>query len=338
MRLRLGVQLHHSRDLQGAVDVAVAAERLGYDTVWAPEAWGSDAVSMLAFIAARTSTIRLGAGVMQMAGRTPANTAMSAMSLDELSGGRLVLGLGTSGPQVVEGWHGVPFDKPLGRSREYVEIVRRAVRREEALRFSGKHYEVPLGDAPALKSTMHPRRTEIPIWLAANGPKNIALAAEIADGWLPSMYSPDHEDVFDEPLAAGTARRDPARAPLEIATSIQAVVGADLDACRDATRAHFGLYIGGMGSREHNFYKDIVTRYGYGEAAARVQDLYLSGRKDEALRAIPVELIDELALVGPPAKVADRLKVWEASRLTELILRTSDVTMLEAVRAVAGDL
>jgi F420-dependent oxidoreductase-like protein len=334
MRLRLGVQLHHSRDLQGAIDAALAAERLGYDTVWAPEAWGSDAVSMLGFIAARTSRIRIAAGVMQMPGRTPANTAMTAMTLDDLSGGRFVLGLGTSGPQVVEGWHGVPFDRPLGRSREYVEIVRQIWRRDQPLRFEGTHYRIPLGDTRPLKTTMHPIRSDIPIWLAANGPKNIALAAEIAEGWLPSMYSPDHEDVVDDALATGTAKRDPSLPPLEIATSIQAFVGPDLDACRDAARPHFGLYIGGMGSREHNFYKDIVTRYGYGD---EVQDLYLSGRKDEALAAIPVELIDELALVGPPDKIRERLRVWNISRLTELILRTSDINVLEAIKPLADE-
>ena len=341
MRLRLGVQLHHSRDLQLAVEVAVAAERLGYDTVWAPEAYGSDAVSILAFVAARTSTIGLAAGVLQMPARTPANTAMTAMTLDELSGGRFSLGLGTSGPQVVEGWHGVPFEKPLARTREYVDIVRRIVRRDVPVRYEGDFYRLPVDrgerSAPALRSALHPRRQEIPIWLAANGPRNVALAAEIADGWLPSMFSPDHEEATADALAEGAARRDPSRGPLQIATNVQAFVGPDIDACRDAARPHFALYLGGMGSREQNFYKDVVTRYGYQEAADRVQDLYLDGRKDEATKAVPDELVDELALVGPPDVVRERLRVWNASKLTELILRTSDIKTLEAVRALADE-
>ena len=340
--MRLSVQLHHSRDLRGGVEAAVVAEQLGYDTVWVPEAYGSEAVSMLAFIAARTSTIRLGAGVLQIPARTPANAAMCAMTLDELSGGRAVLGVGTSGPQVAEGWHGVPFDRPLVRTREYIEIVRRIIRRDQPLRFDGQIYQVPIDrgtrTAPALKSSMHPHRPEIPIYLAANGPRNVALAAEIADGWLPSMYVPDHDDVVVEALTEGTSRRDPARPPLEIATTIQAFVGSDIDACREAARPHLALYIGGMGSREQNFYKDIVTRYGYGEAAERVQDLYLAGGKEEAGKAIPDELVDKLALVGPPEVVGDRLQVWRSSRVTELGIRTNDVRMLEAVRRLADDL
>ena len=341
--MRLSVQLHHSRDLRGGVEAAVAAEQLGYDTVWVPEAYGSEAVSMLSFIAARTSSIRLGAGVLQIPARTPANAAMCAMTLDELSGGRVVLGFGTSGPQVAEGWHGMPFEKPLARTREYIEIVRRIIRRDEPLRFDGQIYQVPIDrgprTAPALKSSMHPHRPEIPIYLAANGPRNVALAAEIADGWLPSMYVPDHDDVVAEALAEGTARRDPARPPTRgghpsskpssgrTSTPAETPPGR-ISPSTSVAWAH----------AQQNFYKDIVTRYGYGEAADRVQDLYLSGSKEEAGKAIPDELVDKLALVGPPEVVGDRLQAWRNSRVTELGIRTNDVRMLEAVRKALDDL
>jgi F420-dependent oxidoreductase-like protein len=337
--IKLAVALHHSRDLLGAVEAAVAADRLGYDSVWMPEAYGSDAVSMLAFIAARTETIKLASGVLQMPARTPANTAMTAMTLDELSEGRLVLGLGASGPQVVEGWHGVPYRAPLGMTREYVAIVRQILRREAPLRFEGKVFRIPLTDAhPPLKSSMRPRRADIPIVLAANGPKNIALAAEIADGWLPTLYAPEHDDVVAGPVADGLARRDPDLGAFTVTTGVQAFVGDDLARCRDLARPYLALYIGGMGSREQNFYKDIVSRYGYGEAAAVIQDLYLTGRQQEAAAAIPEELVDLLSLVGPRERVRDRLTVWSESRIDTLIIRSTDVATLETVKAIADDL
>jgi F420-dependent oxidoreductase-like protein len=339
MTIKLAVALHHSRDLHGAVEAAVVADRLGYDSVWMPEAYGSDAVTMLAFIAARTSTIKLASGVLQMPARTPANVAMTAMTLDELSEGRLILGLGVSGPQVVEGWHGVPYGKPLAMTREYVEIVRTILRREAPLRFEGKVFRIPLNDAyPPLKSSMRPRRADVPIVLAANGPKNIALAAEIAQGWLPTMYAPEHDDVVAGPIAEGMARRDPALGAFEITTGVQAYVGDDIAACRDLARPYLALYIGGMGSREQNFYKDIVTRYGYGEAADVIQDLYLTGRQQEAAAAIPDDLIDLLSLVGPKEVVRDRLAVWSESRVDSLIIRSTDVTTLETVKAIADTL
>jgi F420-dependent oxidoreductase-like protein len=338
--LKLGVALNHSRDLRAAVEIAVAADQLGYDSVWIAEAYGSDAVTPLAFIAARTSSVRLGAAVLQMPARTPACTAMTAMTLDELSEGRFVLGLGVSGPQVVEGWHGVHYDKPLARTREYVDIVRQVVRREEPLRHDGKVYSIPAEGTSwrPIKSAMHPRRTDLPIYLAANGPKNLALTAEIADGWLPSMYAPEHDDAVAPALDEGMARRDPALGPLAVATNLQVFMGPDVDACRDAARPYLALYIGGMGSREQNFYKDIVTRYGYGDAADVVQDLYLAGRKDEAGAAIPDELIDKLSLVGPEDKVRDRLRVWNESRVDTLIVRTTDIATLETLQKLAGEL
>jgi F420-dependent oxidoreductase-like protein len=333
--LRLGLSLHHSRDLRGAVDLAVAADDLGYDSVWLPEAYGSDAVTVLSFVAARTTSVDLVPSVLQMAARTPSTTAMTAMALDELSDGRLVLGLGVSGPQVVEGWHGVAFGKPLARTREYVEIVRRIVRRQEPLRFDGEVYRIPAepdGTFPPLKSAMHPRRPEIPIFLAANGPRNIALAAEIADGWLPMLYCPEQEGVVGDDLARGLERRQAGLAPLRIATTIQAFVDDDLDACRDRARPYLALYIGGMGSRERNFYKDVVTRFGWGEAADRVQELYLSGRQQEAAAALPDELVDLLALVGPPEVVRDRLSVWKASAIDVIAVKVVDQRTLELVR------
>jgi len=341
MALRLGVGLHHSRNLHGAVDLAVAADDLGYESAWIPEAYGSDVVSVLGYIAARTTSISLGTGIMQMVARTPTSTAMTAMTLDELSGGRVILGLGVSGPQVVEGWHGVSFDKPLARTREYVEIVRTVVRRAEPLTYAGKIYNIPLdpeGAFPALKSSMHPFRPEIPIYLAANGPKNLALTAEIADGWLPSLYAPEQADLVAEQLEVGLAKRDPALGPLSIATNVQAFIGDDIDACRDLARPYLALYIGGMGSRERNFYKDVVTRFGYGEAADVVQDLYLSGRQKDAAAAVPDELVDKLALVGPEGAVRERLKVWDDSTVDRLMIKTSDIATLETIRRLVDEL
>jgi F420-dependent oxidoreductase-like protein len=341
MALRLGVGLHHSRDLLGAVDVAVAAEELGYENAWIPEAYGSDAVTVLAYIAARTSSISLGTGILQMVARTPTNTAMTAMTLDELSGGRTILGLGVSGPQVVEGWHGESFDKPLARTREYIEIIRTVVRREEPLAFAGKVYNIPRNPErafPALKSSMRPTRPAIPIYLAANGPKNLALTAEIADGWLPSLYCPEQHHLVEEQLAVGLDKRDPELGPLSIATNVQAFVGDYIDACRDLARPYLALYIGGMGSRESNFYKDVVTRFGYGEAADVVQDLYLSGRQKDAAAAVPDELVDLLALVGPRDVVRERLRVWDESGVDRLMIKTSDVRTLEAIRQLADEL
>jgi F420-dependent oxidoreductase-like protein len=325
------------------VELAVAAESLGYESVWVPEAYGSDAVTMLAYIAARTTTIQLGSAVLQMAARTPANTAMTAMTLDVLSGGRTLLGLGSSGPQVVEGWHGVPFDHPVGRTREYVELVRAVIRRDGPLSFAGRYYSVPLhrGDAEPrrpLRSSMHPQRPAVPVFIAANGPRNVALTAEIADGWLPSMYVPEHHDVFAPALEEGAERRDPALGALQVTASLEVHIGADLDTCRDAARPNLALYIGGMGSKEQNFYNAQVTRYGYGAVAQEVQELYLSGHRREAEAALPDELIDKIALVGPPEVVRTRLRAWDASLVDRLIVKTDEVSTLQQVRQLADEL
>ncbi len=320
------------------VELVERADRLGLDSVWAAEAYGSDAVTVLSYLAARTERIKLGSAILQMPARSPANTAMTAMSLDALSGGRVLLGLGLSGPQVVEGWHGVPYGKPLARTREYVEIVRRAVAREERLEFDGTEYQVPYtgpdatGLGKPLKSILHPVRSSIPIYLAAIGPKNVRLTAEIADGWLPIFYSPEREDIYNEHLDAGleAAGRDPNS--LSIAPTANVVVGDDLDACRDAVRPGLALYIGGMGARGRNFYHDLACRYGFEKEANEIQDLYLDGKKAEAAAKVPDALVDETALVGPMARIVDRLEAWKESRVSTLILGTRDPEVLERLQ------
>jgi F420-dependent oxidoreductase-like protein len=313
------------------------ADRVGIDSVWAAEAYGSDAVTVLSFLAARTKRVKLGSAILQMPARTPANTAMTAMTLDALSGGRFVLGLGMSGPQVVEGWHGVAYGKPLGRTREYVEIVRRAIERREPLEYEGQHYQIPYhgpdatGLGKPLKSILHPVRERIPIYLAAIGPRNVALAAEIADGWLPMFYSPDREAVFEEHIAAGLAAAGRGPEDLEIAATVMVAAGDDLDACRDRLRPYLALYIGGMGARHRNFYNDLARRFGFEEAAEQVQDLYLDGKRVEAAAAVPDALVDEVALAGPLDRILDRLERWKASRIDTLILGTQQPDVLEVL-------
>jgi F420-dependent oxidoreductase-like protein len=336
--MKLGLNIGYSGATMGAVLPLVEhADRIGIDSVWAAEAYGSDVVTVLAYLAATTRRIKLGAGIMQMPARTPANTAMTAMTLDALSNGRFLLGLGLSGPQVVEGWHGVPYGKPLGRSREYVEIVRKAIAREAPLEHHGEHYQIPYqgpdatGLGKPLKSILHPVRARIPIYLAAIGPRNVTLAAEIADGWLPIFYSPEREEVFREHLDAGlrnAGRRD----TFDIAATVYVAAGDDVDACRDMLRPFFALYIGGMGARERNFYNDLACRYGFEEAAGRIQDLYLEGRKEEAAARVPDELVDEMALAGPVDRIVDRLAAWKESRVTTLVLGTNQPEVLTALQ------
>jgi F420-dependent oxidoreductase-like protein len=307
------------------------AERLGFDSVWVAEAWGTDAVSVLGWLAARTERIKLGSAIMQIPGRSPANTAMTAATLDLLSGGRFLLGLGTSGPQVVEGWHGQPWGKPLGKTREYLEIVRAALRRE-VVAHQGEHYRIPwdgpgaTGLGKPLKLMLRPLRAEIPIYLAALGPKNVALAAEIADGWLPIFVAPERfEEAFGPSLAA-------APPGFEIAATASVLVGGDVAALRDALRPHVALYVGGMGAKGRNFYNALVRRYGWEEEAERIQELYLSGKQREAIAAVPDELVDAVSLVGPKERIAERLAAWRQTPVTTLILGT---TQLEALRTLA---
>ena len=314
-------------------------ERLGYDSVWSAEAYGSDAVTPAAWIAALTTRIHVGTGIMQMAGRTPAATAMTAMTLDGLSGGRFRLGLGVSGPQVVEGWHGLPFGKPLRRTREYVEIVRAIFRREQPLEYRGEYYQVPYAGPDAtglgkpLKSILH-GRADIPIYLAAVGPKNVALAAEIADGWIPVFFSARRMKMFREWLDEGFRRAGKSGAGFDIMPMVAVVVGDDVAACRRTVKAKLALYVGGMGARGRNFYNDLARRYGYEDAAKTIQDLYLSGRKADAEAAVPDALVDEVALCGPRERVRERLDEWRSAGVTTLMVagdRVATRTMAELV-------
>jgi F420-dependent oxidoreductase-like protein len=315
--LRLGLTLGYAppgTNPAELVDLAVEAEGLGYDSAWTAEAWGTDAVTVLAFLAARTSTLKLGSGIMQIPARTPAMTAMTAMTLDLLSDGRFLLGLGASGPGVAEGWHGQEFGRPLARTREYVEVVRAALRRQP-LDYHGEYYDVPLGGHRALKLMGRPLRAEIPIYLAAVGPKNVALAAEIAEGWLPIWLSPERlQEVFSDSLAAAREGFDVA------AFSVPAVVTDDLEAGRDSVRPVLALYVGGMGT----FYNRLVGRYGYEAEAASIRELYLGGKQRDAAAAVPDALVDELCLVGTRERIADRLGAWRESGVTTLLVQTRD--------------
>jgi F420-dependent oxidoreductase-like protein len=313
------------------IALAQEAERLGYDSAWAAEAWGTDAVTVLSWLAATTSTIKVGSAIMQIPGRTPANTAMTAATLDLLSGGRFVLGLGTSGPQVVEGWHGQPWGKPLTKTREYVEIVRAALRRE-TVEFHGDQYEIPYSGADAtglgkpLKLMLRPLRDSIPIYLAALSPKNVRLAFEIADGWMPIFFSPEHA-----PHAFGYEPRE----GFEIVPTVHVIVTDDVDAARDALRPVLALYIGGMGARGANFYNALVRRYGYEAEAERIQALYLDSKQREAIASVPDALIDEVALVGPPGRIRDRLDAWRESGVTTLLVGAADAGALRTMAELA---
>jgi F420-dependent oxidoreductase-like protein len=314
------------------IELAREAERLGYDSAWAAEAWGTDAVTVLAWLAATTDRIRVGSAIMQIPGRTPANTAMTAMTLDLLSGGRFLLGLGTSGPQVVEGWHGQAWGKPLGRTREYVEIVRRILRRE-TLEHHGEHYDIPYtgpgstGLGKPLKLMARPLRAEIPIYLASIAPKAVALAAEIADGWIPIFFDPQTaRDVF------GTAF---ARDDFDVMPSVPAVLTDDVQAGRDALKPFYALYVGGMGARGRNFYNDLAGRYGFAEEARRVQDLFLDGRHREAAAAVPDAFVDRVALVGPRERIAERVDAFREAGATTLLVSARDTATLRAVAEVA---
>ena len=287
------------------------AERLGYDSVWTAEAYGSDAATILAWLAAGTERIKLGSAIFQMPGRSAAMTAMTAATIDQLSGGRMLLGIGSSGPQVSEGWHGVRFGRQLQRTREYVAVVRKALARER-VEYHGETIELPLPDGPgkALKLTIGTVQERIPIYLAAIGPKNTALAGEIADGWIPTLFSPEHVAEFRPLLEEGAARAGRSLNGFDIAPTVQVFITDDLESARDAMRPYVALYVGGMGSRKQNFYNNLVQRYGFEDAARKVQDLYLEGKKDEAASALPGELIDTVTLCGPGERIRERLAVF----------------------------
>ena len=321
-----------------AVALAQEAERVAFHSVWTAEAWGSDAVTALTWLAARTERISVGTAIMQMPARTPAMTAMTAATLDLLTGGRFLLGIGASGPQVVEGWHGVVYGKLLTRTREYVDILRMILKREQPVEYHGEYYDIPVqggtGLGKPLKLIIHPLRPDIPIYLAAIGPKNVALAAEVADGWLPVFFSPHRMSVFRASLEDGFARRTDGKTlnDFDIAPTVSVVLGDDVDACRAQVKPNLALYIGGMGARGKNFYNDLACRYGYEDAAKRIQELYLTGKKKEAIAAVPDELVDEVALCGPRERIKDQLAVWREAGVTTLICGTGDV---EAIRAMA---
>ena len=305
------------------LDLVKEAEAAGYDSVWAAEAYGSDAATVLAWLAAQTSRIRIGSAIFQMPARSPAMTAMTAATLDQLSGGRMLLGIGTSGPQVAEGWHGQRFGKQLARTREYVEILRKALARERLV-YEGETYRLPLPDGPgkALKLTIAPVQEQIPIYIASIGPRNTELTGEIADGWLPIFFSPEHVGQARELLDEGAARagRSLEDGNFDIAPGVNVCIDDDVDRARDQMRHFIALYVGGMGSRERNFYNQLVQRYGFEEAAREIQELYLDGKKDEAAAAVPPELIDTIALVGPREKVRDRLAVYREAGVGSLIV------------------
>ncbi|HCO03102.1 MAG TPA: LLM class F420-dependent oxidoreductase [Actinobacteria bacterium] len=323
--MRLGLHLGYwGAQPTDPIPMALEAERLGFDSLWSAEAYGSDAVTIATWAGARTMRIGIGTSIMQIPARTPAATAMTAITLDHLTKGRFRLGLGTSGPQVSEGWHGVAFGKPLARTREYVEIVRAVLRREKKLEFHGEHFDVPLqggtGLGKPLRTIVQPLRSDLPIYLAAIGPKNVALAAEIGDGWLPWLYWPEHADsIFGPSIDEGLQRSGRTRDQFDVAPAVFVVVGDDIAMCRDLVRPMLALYIGGMGARGKNFYNDLVSRYGYEAEASNIQDLYLEGKKGEAAMAVPDKLIDAVCLVGPKEAITERLQAWKASGIDTLI-------------------
>ncbi|MDW5594632.1 LLM class F420-dependent oxidoreductase [Conexibacter stalactiti] len=340
--MRLGVHVGYwglGLTSQEQLAIVQEAERLGYDSVWAAEAYGSDTATILAWLAAGTSRIKLGSAIFQIPARSAAMTAMTAATIDQLSGGRMLLGLGASGPQVAEGWHGQRYGRMLQRTREYVAVVRMALARERVV-FRGETLELPLPDGPgkALKLTIAPVQERIPIYLAAIGPKNTALAGEVADGWIPTLFSPEHVAEFRGHLEAGAARAGRTLDGFDIAPTVNVFVTDDRAAARDAMRPYLALYVGGMGSRRANFYNSLVQRYGFEEAARRVQDLYLDGKREEAAAALPDELIDLVSLCGPADVVRERLRVFREAGVGTLMVSPMAWTMqerLDQLRLVA---
>jgi len=336
--MRLGFLFGASAS-KDTIDLVLEADRLGYDSVWTGEAWGSDAIVPLAWMGALTKKIRLGTGIMQMPARTPAMTAMTAMTLDAMSGGRFILGLGPSGAQVVEGWHGVPYGSPTVRYREYVAIIRKILAREAPLEFDGKIYQIPYrgpgstGLGKPLRSILHGRR-DMPIYMASITPSGVRLAAEICDGILPIWANPERFDVFKSDLDRGFAKAGGGKslANFDVSPFVTVVMGNDIEKCRAPIKANLALYIGGMGARNKNFYNDYARRLGYEDAARKIQDLFLSGKKDEAAAAVPDKLVDDVALVGPRERIADRVQAWKASPVGTMLLGTRQV---EAMRLLA---
>jgi len=326
----------------GAAETVREAERLGFDSVWAAEAYGSDALTPLAWWGAGTERIKLGTAIVQISARTPAATAMAAMTLDHLSGGRVILGLGVSGPQVVEGWYGQPFAKPLARMREYIGILREIFARQRPVTNDGPHYPLPLPDGTGLgkplKSSIRPLREEIPIFLAAEGPKNIELAGELCDGWLALFYSPHHDDFYREALAAGLAKPTARHSAedFEVAATVPLIVTDDVESAADAVRPMYALYFGGMGAKNVNFHANVPIRMGYEQDVRKIQELYLSGHKDQAAAAVPTKLIEQLTLIGSRDKIRHDLDAWRESVASTLLISGDPATLRNAAELVLG--
>ncbi|NQZ98155.1 MAG: LLM class F420-dependent oxidoreductase [Myxococcales bacterium] len=315
----------------GFVEAAQEAEKIGYETVWTAEAWGSDAFTPLTWIAAHTSRIKLGTSIVQIAARTPTSTAMHALTLDHLSGGRVILGLGVSGPQVVEGWYGQPFAKPISRTREYIDIIRQVMRREAPVSNDGPHYTLPYqgegawGLGKSLKPITHPLRADLPIFLGAEGPKNVELAATQCDGWIPLWYSPYRPEVYADSLKH-------AKPGFEIICGASIHITDDVQGALNAMKPMLGFYVGGMGARDRNFHKDLMGRMGYEEEAQKIQDLFFDGKREEAVAAVPEGFIDEISLIGPRERIRDRLQAWRDSPVTTLLVGGAN---LEQIRNAA---
>jgi F420-dependent oxidoreductase-like protein len=328
----------------GITDTIAEAERLGFDSIWTAEAYGSDGLTPLAWWGSDTSRVRLGTAITQMSARQPAATAMAAMTMDHLSGGRFVLGLGVSGPQVVEGWYGMPFRRPLARTREYIGILRDIWARRGPVTADGEHYPLPYAGEDAtglgkpLKASIHPLREDIPIFLGAEGPKNIALAAELCDGWLAMLFSPGYEDFYRDALSEGFGREGARRSfdDFEVVATVPMLVNDDVEAAADMLRPYYALYFGGMGAKGKNFHANVAIRMGYEEMVDEVADLFLSGKREEAGAAIPTSLIDELSLIGPADKIRDDLEKWRESLVTTLLISGDVDTVRAAADIVLG--
>lgn len=333
--LKLGLQLGYwgAQPPENIVATAQEAERLGFDAIFTAEAWGSDAFTPLTWIGAHTKRIRLGTSIAQLSARTPTATAMAALTLDHLSQGRVILGLGVSGPQVVEGWYGQPFSKPLARTREYVDIVRQVLRREAPVTSPGPHYPLPYrgegawGLGKPLRPIVHPLRADLPIWLGAEGPKNVTLAAEICDGWLPLYYSPYRPEVYADQLAG-------ARPGFEIAASVFLNVSNDVATALLPVKAMLGFYIGGMGARKRNFHKELMSRMGFAAEAERIQQLFLENRRDEAMNVVPDQFADEISLVGPIDRIRDRLQAWKHTPVSMIMVMSHDPSLIRTAAEV----
>ncbi len=333
--LKLGLQMGYwgAQPPENPVGVAQEAESLGFDSVFTAEAWGSDAFTPLAYMAAHTKKIKLGTSVVQLSARTPTATAMATLTLDHLSKGRVILGLGVSGPQVVEGWYGQPFSKPLARTREYIDIIRQVLAREAPVQNDGPHYPLPYrgegawGMGKPLRPIVHPLRADVPILLGAEGPKNVALAAEIADGWLPLYYSPFRKDVYADSL------KD-AKPGFQITQFLMCNISDDLEAALMPVKSMLGFYIGGMGSKKRNFHMELMGRMGFEAEAAKVQDLFMAGKRAEAVAAVPDQFADEISLCGPIDRIKERLEAWKETPVTTLLLANQDSATMRAMAEI----